>query len=63
MKEKVENFINKSVDAIQKRTLEQNEEFILNVISCMTNILFYDTPKQGILSMNTRIKIFNSIKG
>ena len=28
--------------AIDKRTLDKNEEFILNAISCITNVLFYD---------------------
>lgn len=37
-------FIDTLVKAIDKRTIDKNEEFILNAISCITNILFYDIP-------------------
>jgi hypothetical protein len=35
---------------------------ILNAISCLTNILFYDIPNRELLSNDIRINIFNSIK-
>jgi hypothetical protein len=50
------------VQAIDKRTIDNNEEFILNAISCLTNILFYDIPNRELLSNEIRINIFNSIK-
>jgi len=50
------------VKAIDKRTIDNNEEFILNAISCLTNILFYDIPSRELLSNEIRINIFNSIK-
>lgn len=50
------------VGAIDKRTIDKHEEFILNAISCITNILFYDVPSREILSTEIRISIFNSIK-
>lgn len=43
-KETICDFISKLVKAVDKRTIDENEEFILNAISCTTNILFYDLP-------------------
>lgn len=43
MKELLENFIDQVCKAVDRRSIEQNEEFILNAISCVTNILYYDT--------------------
>lgn len=54
--------MNSLVKAIDKRTIDNNEEFILNAISCLTNILFYDIPSRELLSNEIRINIFNSIK-
>jgi hypothetical protein len=58
----VKEFVNSLVKAIDKRTIDNNEEFILNAISCLTNILFYDIPSRELLSNEIRINIFNSIK-
>lgn len=55
-------FIMTLVKAIDKRTINKNEEFILNAISCITNILFYDIPQQELLNDDIRTAIFNSIK-
>jgi len=30
-------------DAVKIGVIEKNEEFILNAVSCITNILYYDT--------------------
>ena len=43
MKELLSNFIGQVCEAVNRRNIEQNEEFILNAISCVTNILYYDT--------------------
>ena len=58
----MQDFISHLVQAIDKRTIDKNEEFILNAISCITNILFYDVPSKEILSNDIRKDIFNSIK-
>lgn len=58
----MKKFVNSLVKAIDKRTIDINEEFILNAISCLTNILFYDVPNRELLSNEIRINIFNSIK-
>lgn len=50
------------VEAIDKRTIDHHEEFILNAISCITNILFYDVPSKEILTDDIRVQIFNSLK-
>jgi hypothetical protein len=58
LKIELEIFISKTLDAISRRTIEQNEEFVMNAISCLTNILFYDTPSTPVLTDETRRKIF-----
>ena len=58
----VQQFILELVKAIDKRTIETSEEFILNAISCITNLLFYDRPEQELLTYDIRVAIFNSIK-
>lgn len=58
----VQQFIMTLVKAIDKRTIDTNEEFILNAISCITNVLFYDVPSKELLNDEIRIAIFNSIK-
>lgn len=58
----VQQFVSTLVKAIDKRTIDNNEEFILNAISCITNVLFYDIPSKELLNDDIRISIFNSIK-
>ena len=62
IKELIQRFILDLVKAIDKRTIETSEEFILNAISCITNLLFYDRPEQELLTFEIRVAIFNSIK-
>ena len=57
-----QELIGQLVQAVDKRTIDSNEEFILNAISCTTNLLFYDLPQRPILNDEIRISIFNSIK-
>jgi len=51
----IKEFIIALVTAIDKRTIDKNEEFILNAISCITNILFYDVPNKEILNNEIRV--------
>jgi len=44
--------------AISRKNLNENEEFLLNAISCATNLLFYDTPSFGLLDNEIRSNIF-----
>ena len=43
--ELLSKFIMQVCEAIDRRCIGQNEEFILNAISAVTNILFYDSPE------------------
>ena len=43
MPQLLSKLIGQLCEAVDKRNIEQNEEFILNAISCVTNILYYDT--------------------
>ena len=60
--EGTQELIGQLIQAVDKRTIDSNEEFILNAISCTTNLLFYDLPHRPILNDDIRISIFNSIK-
>lgn len=44
--------------AVGARQIDKSDEFILNVISCTTNIIFYDNSQINLLSENTRIQLF-----
>ena len=50
------------MSAIQRRSVEKSEEFILNAISCTTNMLFYDTSATHLLSNQMRLLIFDTLK-
>lgn len=53
------------VGAMERKKLQRSEEFILNAVSCATNLLFYDTPSQGqteIFDNAIRVRIFKAIK-
>lgn len=43
MPDLLSTFIMQVCEAVDRRSIEANEEFILNAISCVTNILYYDT--------------------
>lgn len=58
----LEPFFSNLMAAVASRSLEQHEEFILNAISCTTNILFYDNPTVSIITDKTRIKLFQTLK-
>ena len=44
MTDLLSKFIMLACEAVDRRSIVQNEEFILNAISAVTNILYYDTP-------------------
>ena len=62
MPELTSSLIEKICVAIDKRSIERNEEFILNAISCVTNILYYDTANEPLISHELRAKVFHSFK-
>lgn len=48
--------------AVCSRAIASSEEFILNAISCTTNILFYDTLQTPVVTDETRISLFQTFK-
>ena len=54
MTEYLGRFIEQVCEAVDRRTIEQNEEFILNAISCVTNILYYDTAQAPLFTDELR---------
>jgi hypothetical protein len=51
----------KLCEAIQKRNLDDNEEFLLNAVSCITNLLYYDTANMPLLTPEMRATIFSTL--
>ena len=47
---------------MNRRTIEENEEFVLNAVSCITNILYYDTAQMPLLKAELRGTVFNCVK-
>jgi hypothetical protein len=43
-KEILYEFMARMINSIERKKIQQSEEFIINAISCATNLLFYDTP-------------------
>lgn len=62
MPDHVTKFIGQVCEAVDRRTIEVNEEFILNAISCVTNILYYDTANEPLFTNELRRKVFFSFK-
>ena len=54
MNELLSKFIVQVCEAVDRRNIVQNEEFILNAISAITNILYYDTPQTPIFNIELR---------
>lgn len=46
----LEDFMSNLIKAIERKNLETSEEFLLNAISCATNLLFFDTPNNKLFS-------------
>jgi hypothetical protein len=49
VKDQCQQFIIELLKSIERRNDKDNEEYILNAISCLTNILFFDSPTQDLL--------------
>ena len=62
MPDLLSSFVEQVCDAVSRRTIESNEEFILNAISCVTNILYYDTAQEPLFKNELRTKVFFSLK-
>ena len=51
-------------NAVERKKVPKSEEFILNAVSCTTNLLFYDTPhsKEEMFDVVMRARIFKAMK-
>ena len=49
-------------ESVSRRKPESAEEFVLNSVSCITNVLFYDIPPSPLLSHPLRLQIYSCIK-
>ena len=62
----IRDLLNKFIEqlclAVNRRTIEENEEFVLNAVSCITNILYYDTAQKPLLTPDLRGTVFNCVK-
>lgn len=54
--------MDRMVQAIKRKQLAKSEEFILNSVSCATNLLFYDTPQLNLFTTDQRQCIFSAVK-
>lgn len=62
-KEVLNEFLTWMISTLQRKKIGKSEEFILNSVSCATNLLFYDTPsKEVMFDEELRIKIFKAVK-
>ena len=43
----VREFFKEGLESLQRKTTEANEEYVLNLVACMTNILYFDLPETG----------------
>jgi hypothetical protein len=52
------------IATLERKKIAKSEEFILNAVSCATNLLFYDASSNDNHLFNTslRIRIFNATK-
>lgn len=65
-KAKFREFMTLMISTLERKKLKESEEYILNTVSCATNLLFYDVPSSkeddDMLNQTLRIKIFKTIK-
>ena len=57
----VQEFMSKLCSAIERKKIEISGEFLLNAISCTTNLLFFDTPSAPLFDDAIRTRLFHLI--
>ena len=62
LKAPLAEFVIELAEAVQNGNVEKNEEFILNAVSCITNILYYDTAQSPLLEPEIRTRVFVAVK-
>lgn len=63
-KDLLTQFMAKMVSALERKRVPNSEEFILNAVSCATNMLFFDTPSSNtdLFPDALRVRIFRAVK-
>ena len=62
-KELLGQFMVKMISALERKKIPSSEEFILNAVSCATNMLFFDSPASTDLFPDAlRVRIFRAVK-
>ena len=53
-RELIKEYMTKMIATLERKKIQKSEEFILNAVSCATNLLFYDfsSPTEGELFDN-----------
>lgn len=63
-KDLIRDYMTHMIAAVERKKIAKSEEFILNAVSCSTNLLFYDTSSNESELFNNalRLRIFNATK-
>lgn len=63
-KELIQEYMTHMISTLERKKIAKSEEFILNAVSCATNLLFYDASSSETHLFNTsvRLRIFNATK-
>ena len=63
-KELIQDYMTQMIAALERKKIAKSEEFILNAVSCATNLLFYDSSssESQLFTTSLRLRIFNATK-
>ena len=63
-KDLIRDYTTQMISALERKKIAKSEEFILNAVSCSTNLLFYDasSSENELFTQSLRLRIFNATK-
>jgi hypothetical protein len=63
-KDLIRDYMTHMISALERKKIAKSEEFILNAVSCSTNLLFYDASsnENELFTQSLRLRIFNATK-
>jgi len=65
-KDLIKEYMTKMIATLERKKINKSEEFILNAVSCATNLLFYDMTSSAdggeLFDHSLRVRIFNATK-
>jgi hypothetical protein len=63
-KDLIQEYMTNMIAALERKKIAKSEEFILNAVSCATNLLFYDSSSTDtqLFTTSLRLRIFNATK-